>query len=193
MTEEPHLTSEDVAAYLDDALSESDTARIRSHLAACETCRSEISSVSQLLDRAPSARRRFAVFPALAAAAVVMVVLGRQAIDRNSTSEQLRGNTTPTAHEGVSGFKAIAPRDRLTVRTGTVFVWRPPLPGASYRFTLTDEHGGRIWTGSTNDTTITLPDGILLRQDQSYHWFVDAVLPDGSAATTGITSFQVAR
>lgn len=193
MTEEPHLTSEDVAAYLDDALSESDSARIQRHLAACDACRSEISSVSQLLDRAPRARRRFAAFPALAAAAVVIVVLGRAAIDRNSTSEQLRGNATPAVHEGVPGFRAVVPRDQLNVRDGAVFVWRPPLPGASYRFVLTDEQGGMIWTGATNDTTVTLPASTLLRQDQRYHWFVDAVLPDGSSATTGITSFQVVR
>lgn len=193
MTEEAHLTSEDVAAYLDNALSEPDSARIRAHLAGCEACRTEISSVSRLLDSAPRASRRFVVLPALAAAAVIVVFVGKAAIDSRSAADELRGNDMPAAHEGVSAFQAVAPRGRQTIGDGVVFVWRPPLPGVTYRFTLTDEQGGKIWIGSTNDTSITLPDSVLLRQDGNYHWFVDGLLPDGTAATTGITSFQLAR
>ncbi len=193
MTEEPHLTTEEVAAYVDDALSEADTLRVKSHLATCEDCRSEVLSVSRLLESAPRAKRRFAYWPALAAAAVVAVLIGRAVTDGDTSGERIRGSGPPAAPEGVTAFRAVAPQGRLTMGDGVVFVWRPPLPGASYRFTLTDEQGGRIWTGSTNDTTITLPDTIPLQQNRNYHWFVDGVLPDGTAATTGITSFQIAR
>lgn len=193
MTEEAHLTSEDVAAYLDNALSESDGARIRAHLAGCEACRAEIGSVSRLIDSAPRAGRRFVALPALAAAAVIIVFAGKAAIDSRSASDELRGNDIPATLEGVSAFQAVTPRGRQPIGDGVVFVWRPPLPGVTYRFTLTDEQGGKIWIGSTSDTSITLPDSVRLQQERSYHWFVDGLLPDGTAATTGITSFQLAR
>lgn len=192
MMGEPHLTSEEVAAYVDEALSEADSARIRSHLASCEECRSEVQSVSRLLEGAPRARRRFVYVPALAAAAVVAVLIGRAATDGDAP-ERLRTRTTPAAHEGVSAVEGLAPIGRQNIGDRIVFVWRPPLAGATYRLTLTDQRGGKIWTGSTNDTTITLPDAAVLRENQTYHWFVDALLPDGTDATTGVTSFRAVR
>jgi hypothetical protein len=193
MTEEPHLTTEEVAAYVDDALSEAESVRIKAHLATCEDCRSEVLSVSRLLETAPRARRRFGYWPALAAAAVVAVLIGRAVTDGDTPSDRVRGDTAPPAHEGVAAFQALSPIGRHPVGDRIDFVWRPPLAGATYRFTLTDERGGTIWTGSTNDTTITLPDAAVLRDNQNYHWFVDALLPDGTDATTGVRSFQVVR
>lgn len=193
MTEEPHLTTEEVAAYVDDALSEAESVRIKAHLATCEACRSEVLSVSRLLETAPRARRRFAYWPALAAAAVVAVLIGRAVTDGDTPNDRVRGATAEPVHEGVAAFQALSPLGRHPVGDRIDFVWRPPLAGATYRFTLTDERGGKIWTGSTNDTTITLPDRTAVRENTSYQWYVDALLPDGSAATTGIVSFRIAR
>lgn len=192
MNEERHLTSEEVAGYLDQALSEVDSARIRVHLASCAPCRDEIRSASRLLERAPRARSRF-VMPAVAAAAVLAVLLGKAVIDANSPSEQLRGNTSPAVHEGVSAFQAVAPIGRQRLGDRTVFVWRPMSPLATYRLTLTDERGERIWVQSTTDTSVALADRTALTEGLVYHWYVDALLPDGTTATTGIASFQVVR
>jgi hypothetical protein len=189
-----HLTSEEVAAYLDNTLSEAECARVKSHLADCDACRKEVVSVSKLLAGASRSRHRVIAFSTLAAAAALAFLLVRPSIDSTlPASVALRGRDTPAASEGVSALRAIAPVGPETSADGTVFVWHPALPGATYRFTLTDERGGKVWVGSTNDTTLALPRETSLLKNRDYHWYVDVLLPDGSSATTGITSFQVVR
>jgi putative zinc finger protein len=194
MTAGGHLTSEEVAAYLDNTLSEAESARVKSHLADCDACRQEVVAVSKLLAGASRSKRRFAALSTLAAAAVIAVFLVRSPIDSKSPlGGPLRGRDVPSASEGVSGLKAIAPIGRQTNADRIVFVWHPALPGATYRFTLADDRGGKIWVASTNDTTVSIPAETSLLKDRDYHWYVDVLQPDGSSATTGITSFQVAR
>jgi hypothetical protein len=194
MSTAPHLASEEVAAYLDNTLSEAECARVKSHLADCDVCREEIVSVSKLLERAPRTRRRVIALSTLAAAAVLTVFLVRPSIDSElPTRAPLRGRDAPFASEGVPGVRAIAPIGLQTNGDGILFVWHPALAGAGYRFTLTDDRGGKIWVGSTNDTTLAIPNGTALLTNQSYHWYVDVLQPDGSSATTGIMSFQVVR
>lgn len=194
MTADRHLASEEVAAYLDNTLSEAECARVRSHLADCNACREELVSVSRLLEGAPRSRRRFVALSSMAAAAVLAIFLVRPLTDSDlPATGQLRGSVTPLTGEGVSGLQAVAPIGRQTIGDGIVFVWHPALPGATYRFTLTDDLGGKIWVGSTTDTTLALPDETSLPRNRGYHWYVDALRPDGSSATTGITSFEVVR
>ena len=192
MTTAGHLASEEVAAYLDKALSEAECARVESHLADCDACREEMVSVSKLLERAPRSRSPVFALSAIAAAAVLAVVVGRASLDTESFSRgRLRASDTPFALEGVRSVRAVAPIGRQIMGHGIVFVWHPALAGASYRFTLTDDRGGTIWVGSTNDTTLVVPDDAGMGMGRSYHWFVDAIQPDGRSATTGISSFQL--
>jgi hypothetical protein len=58
---------------------------------------------------------------------------------------------------------------------------------------LTDDRGGKLWIGSTNDTTLAIPKSRAVLPGQSYHWYVDVLQADAAAATSGIKSFQVAR
>jgi hypothetical protein len=194
MSTAPHLGSEEVAAYLDNALSEAECARVKAHLADCEVCREEVVSVSKLLHLAPRSRRRAIAFSGLAAAAVLAFFLVRPSPDSKLPAlAQIRGRDTPVASEGVSSVRAIAPIGRQTNGAGIRFAWHPSSSGATYRLTLTDDRGAKVWAGSTNDTTLAIPNGIALPPGRSYNWYVDALLPDGSSATTGITSFQVGR
>lgn len=194
MSTGPHLGSEEVAAYLDNTLSDAECARVKAHLADCDVCREEIVSVSKLLDRAPRSRRRVIAFSAVAAAAALAFVLVRPWPDSSLPARVVvRGRDTPLASEGGAGVRAIAPIGRQANSTGTLFVWHPSAPGTTYHLTLTDDRGGRVWVGSTNDTTLSIPKQNALLPNRNYNWYVDALLPDGSSATTGITSFQIVR
>lgn len=196
MTTERHLTSEEVATYLDNTLSDTDRARVKAHLADCDACRQEIVSVSKLLEGAPRSRRRFVALSAMAAAAAVLVVfLVRPSTDSElpAAGGQLRRGDTPFASEGVSRVRALAPIGPQSDVDRIVFVWHPTLPGAVYRLTLTDDRGDKILVRSTNDTTLVIPDDTSPLKAGSYHWYVDVLQPDGSSATTGVTSFQVVR
>lgn len=194
MSTGPHLGSEEVAAYLDNTLSETECARVKAHIADCDLCRQEVVSVSKLLDGAPRSKRRVIAFSSVAVAAALTFLLLRSPTDSSFTPKQaIRGRDTPLASDEVSSVRAIAPSGSEVAGDEILFVWHRPAPGATYRFTLTDERGEKIWVGSTTDTALVLPKQFALVPKQTYNWFVDALLPDGSSATTGITSFQIVR
>jgi hypothetical protein len=187
-----HLASEELAAYLDKTLSEAERARVEAHLADCDACREELVSAAKLLQHAPRSTRWFIGLSAIAAAAVLAVFVGRASIDSEPfAGEQLRGGDTPFASEGSPSVRAVAPIGRKSIGAGIGFIWRPIVPEAVYRFTLTDDRGGIIWVETTSDTTLPLPNHIVLGQGRTFHWYVDVLRPDGSSATTGIKSFQV--
>jgi hypothetical protein len=194
MSTGPHLGSEEVAAYLDNTLSDAECARVKAHLADCDVCREEVVSVSKLLERAPRSRRRVIALGSVLAAAALAFLLVRPSADSNPPARvAVRGPDTPLASEGVSGVRAIAPIGAQTTGDNMLFVWHRPSQEATYRFTLTDDRGKKIWVGSTNDTMLVVPKQFALVAKHTYNWFVDALLPDGSSATTGITSFQIVR
>jgi hypothetical protein len=195
MTDGPHLTSEEVAAYVDDTLSDAECARVKAHLADCGTCRREIVSVARLIQRAPRSKRSVVAFSAIAAAAaIVVIVVARPSADSAFTAGgSARGAGTPGASEGVNAVRAIAPIGRQSTSDNILFVWHPAPSGAEYRLTLTDDRGGKLWTGSTNDTTLRIPKGAVSLPGGGYHWYVDVLQNDGGTATTGIESFQISR
>jgi hypothetical protein len=195
MTDGPHLTSEEVAAYVDDTLSDAECARVKAHLADCDRCRAEVVSVARLVQRAPRLRRSvFALASLAAAAAIVVILVARPSTDSDSAARpSFRGADRPAASEGVNVVRAIAPIGRQTAGYDILFVWHPTSSGAAYRVTLTDDRGGKLWTASTGDTTLRIPPGALHLRNGGYHWYVDVLQTDGGSATSGIKSFQISR
>lgn len=195
MTDGPHLTSEEVASYIDNTLSEAQCARAKAHLADCDACRNEIVSVSRLIQRAPRSRRSFVGLSAIAVAAAIVVIL----VARPSTGSDspaggaLRGRGTHAASEGVDVVRAVAPMGKQSTTDNILFVWHRASLGAEYRLMLTDDSGGQLWTGSTNDTTLRIPKGAVSLSKGGYHWYVDVLQADGGTATTGIMSFEISR
>jgi hypothetical protein len=195
MTDGPHLTSEEIASYIDSTLSDAECARVKAHLADCDACREEVVSVSRLVQGAPRSKRRVVALSAIAAAAaVVAIVVARPSTDFGFPPQgSLRGRISPAASEGVNVVKAIAPIGHQTTSDNIVFVWHTASSGAEYRLTLTDDRGGKLWIGSTNDTTLRIPSNVVALPKGGYHWYVDVLQSDGGAATTGINSFQISR
>lgn len=195
MTDGPHLTSEEVAAYVDDTLSEAECARVKAHLADCDPCRKEVVSVSRLVQRAPRSRLSVVVLSSIAAAAAIVVIfVARPSTDSESaTGGSFRGPDRPAASEGVNVVRAIGPLGRQSTEGNILFVWHPASSGAAYRLTLTDDRGGKLWTASTGDTAVRIPPGSLHLPNGGYHWYVDVLQADGGSATSGIKSFQISR
>lgn len=71
------------------------------------------------------------------------------------------------------------------------FVWGSVSGVASYRLTLTRLDGATVWSASTRDTLVALPDSIHLAAGQQYFWIADALLADGGVRTTGPREFQI--
>jgi hypothetical protein len=50
--------------------------------------------------------------------------------------------------------------------------------------------GGTVHSEASSDTALLLMDSGMLVPDQAYFWYVDALLADGSTATTGVQRFS---
>ncbi len=182
----PHLSVEQVAAFVDRGLTRDQRTHVEAHLAQCEECRSEVVEVARLV-RA-RARRRWLVLVPLAAAAGVLLVVnpfapssGRRAVERGGLPSSAGSVSTiaPAAD-------AVLPLQRAT------FIWHGAAAAASYRLTVTNEVGDVVWTGLTADTTIIIPDRIRLVAGRAYAWYVDVLLPDGRSNASAVQRFRTA-
>jgi anti-sigma factor RsiW len=181
----PHLSIEELAAYLDGRLSDPARARLDRHLAACDGCRDEWVATTRLVSR--PVRRLRPVFVAAAAAVVALLVLpGLLQRTPRSDVQQERAGVAADA------LVALAPADSVLIAPDTArFVWSGSGAGASYRLTLTDSTGAVLWSAETLDTTLRPSDPALLRPGL-YFWYVDARLADGRSRTTGAHQFHIA-
>jgi hypothetical protein len=67
--------------------------------------------------------------------------------------------------------------------------WAPIEPDARYLLTVTTAEGDSVWELMTADTSAAVP--IALEPGGEYLWYVDALLPDGSSASSGVHHFRV--
>jgi hypothetical protein len=176
-----------VAAYVHRALSPEARRIVELHLAECEKCRWEVAEVVSLVRR--SARRgwSYIMLPAAAAAAVLFLAVLPSRIGERDEARLRTG-----VGEGVPAITVVAPTSGDSVPLdGIDFTWRWFAPDAQYNVRLTTAEGSEVWRTSTRDTSAVPPSDIGLVPGQTYFWYVDALLPDGSSATTGIRRFTV--
>lgn len=190
-----HLTSEDLAAYVSRAIHGPKLDPLEEHLEGCKACRDELVAVAALLRSARGQRRRRVAGGAvLTAAALSGVALLGTSIERILSEQPVLRNSGVGLEEGVRSFSAVTPRDgaRLETSSGVLFAWRAVAPAAFYSLTVTDERGDLVWRGSTSDTLLQLPSDIAIRAGSRYFWFVEALLADGTTATTDANGFWTA-
>jgi len=194
-----HLTSDEVAAYVDGRSSTADRSGIDAHLADCDLCRAEVLEVRSMLKSAPHARRSNRSLRALvgaAAAAVILVALPWRDLRRPSLSP----------NSGVGTERAVVPdggRDSVVIVTPTAdgavatgrltFTWRRGESDAQFTVTLLNTRGDIRWSGSTPDTVITVPDSVALPPAASYVVYVDALRSDGTSARSAPRMFTIRR
>lgn len=182
-----HLSAEDVAAYLDRRLTAAARDRVEAHLAWCKPCRDEVVELVRLRRPEPRRRRWYILAPAAAAAAALIVVT----LGRSRPAEAPGGTTRAATLEGIERFDVVRPVPNSTVSADArEFVWRSVGANATYRITITDPSGGLVWSGTIQDTAVTPSGDIALRPGQGYFWYVDALLPDGRSANTGVKEFR---
>jgi len=186
-----HLTPHEIAAYLAGSVTGTDRDQMERHLTICDPCRLEMVAGSRDVPR-PNPAKWVAVAVPLAAAAVMATLLllpsGPRPDPATPVSPVLRGESS----EGVPTFDALEPADGETVgAAGIQFGWRSKGSDAHYSLTLADAQGDVVWTRTSPDTVLALPDEILLEAGSTYFWFVDALLPGARFATTGIQKFMV--
>jgi len=107
----------------------------------------------------------------------------------------------PGEAPGIERSRATAARLAVVAPTASaevavdsvVFTWRSAGVGANYRVTVATEDGSTVWTGTTGDTTVSLPDSVTLAPSRTWFWYVDALFPDGRSTSTGIQRLRTQR
>ena len=191
-----HPETSEIAAYLDDRLPEPAKARLQAHLAECTDCRDEVVELIELMETHERTGRRRWILPVVGAAAVAAVVL---LVAVPTVREEVEGPPIVRApqaapdREAVRAIEVASPHEERPIeRTSLAFSWEPVTSDASYRVTVTDSSGIPIWNAETDQTRISPPPDVALDAGASYLWFVDAVLPDGTTATSGVRPLKIA-
>jgi hypothetical protein len=177
----------EIAAYIDHGLPSSRIDEIEDHLAHCAICRDNVVSAQALLRKSRRSQRLSKLaLVGLAAAAIAIVALPSIRKSSIPESDVMRDNAIP------SGMRVYGPLGEVR-DVPSRFAWSP-LPGAlSYHVTITTDIGANVWSGSSSDTVMVLPKGIVLVPGQKYLWAVDAVTSEGSTVSTGLREFGIAR
>jgi len=186
MTQETHLTDEDLAAYVDGELDIAARTRIEGHLLACDECRNLVSGAGQLLPPPARRTRRIVMLTGGLAAAAVLVLMLVPRTPAPDPASQTR-DAEVVGPTGLN-FAADAPPANASVRVDTlVFRWTAIGEGTTYQLTVSDPAGAIVWTEQTTRTSLALPESAvsLFEPEQTYYWRVDALLPDLRSATTG--------
>ncbi len=184
-----HPSVEDLAAFLDRTLLDTEHALIVEHLEQCEVCRLEVAVAVDTLSTHNRRRRalKWAV-PMVAAAAIAMLLL------MPATSVVIPGDPAPIERgeraEGIGAFSVVSPAEDEVLGAPPTFVWRSAGSGVTYALTVTDEVGDVVWSGQASDTVMVAPVSLTLPSG-SYFWIVDALLERGRKATTGVQRFQM--
>ncbi|MEP7327273.1 MAG: zf-HC2 domain-containing protein [Gemmatimonadota bacterium] len=175
----------EVAAYLDRQLPSSDRERIERHLANCVDCRLEITETSHILARGRRQRLGFAGGILLATAAALLLVM------RPVMVRAPEGPVSPPLREtaDIAPLIGYGPSGEVTFRS-LRFVWGSAPNATAYRLTVSAADGVPVWSASTLDTIVILPDSVRLQAGRRYFWLADALLDDGATRSTGLREFQ---
>ena len=193
MIETEHLNPDLVAAYLEGCLPDGERESVEAHLSECDECCDELRAIDDTLRSTWSAGslRRFAV-PAVAAAAVLVAVLvARPWSERLPMSGAEPGVAERTGPDIVSTrIESLSPVQGTVVDPGDIRLrWRSAGEGARYQINVTTTQGDSVWVSMVTDTSARVPSGVV-GPNQEYLWYVDALLPNGRTASTGISHFR---
>lgn len=195
MTDGPpqHLSPEEIAAYLGGQVTDARRGEMEAHLADCDACRSDLIQASELAEAdGGQSRWILRLVPVLAAAILAAIIFLPSTPSSNLQESELR--LREGGSEAISTITVVEPEFGETVSTsGMVFRWNAAGHEAFYELTLASMVGTVLWTASSSDTIVTLPETIRLQEGESYFWYVDALLPGAQTATTGIQEFVAER
>lgn len=176
----------ELAAYLDRRLQGAERDRAEAHLAGCAECREELNQ-SYLLTRRIRRPLRIALagLITVAAALLLLVRTGAGPASRSTEDSLLRQGDASAA------VVAYAPMGE-TARGAVRFVWARVPAATTYHLTLSRVDGATLWSASTTDTALALPDSIALTPGVRYLWVADALLASGQTRSTGLREFLAA-
>ncbi|HUE95411.1 MAG TPA: zf-HC2 domain-containing protein [Longimicrobiaceae bacterium] len=188
-----HLDAALVAAYLENACEVEERRRVEEHLAACAECTAELVGLDDTI-RALSTRKRGRVAIPLVAFGVAAGIGALIVLRPPDVPAPLPSEVPPIVQrsrpEARSSIEVLEPAPGAIVAEGEVVLrWAPIEVEARYLVTVTTSDGDSVWALLTPDSAAAIP--VPLDPGGEYLWYVDALLPGGSTASSGVHHFQV--
>jgi hypothetical protein len=120
-----------------------------------------------------SQRRTFTAWPiAIAASLIAAVGLGTWVARRSGDEpDRLRGPSV--------AIPLYAPAETVLADSVRLFLWSGNADATQYLFELTTATGTLLYSATTADTSLALPDSLQLTPGTSYLWWVRATTPGG--------------
>jgi hypothetical protein len=186
-----HLSAELIAAYIDRTLAPVQQDEVEGHLTWCGDCRLAAVEAAEFVTGRRKRRYAFAGAATAAAAAAAVALLMVSPLTQTGPREPLL-RSTGAGGTDVPAIPVVSPEDGDSAGAeGLSFVWRSMGSDMHYRFSLSTADGTELWGDAVTDTFLTVPADVVLVPGETYVWFVDALLPDGRAASTGLLRLTI--
>jgi hypothetical protein len=122
---------------------------------------------------------------AIAAALILFVGTQVWVQMRTSRADALRGSTAMVT--------VLAPGTSAPAGSRLHFTWHRVPDATDYALQVVDTDGSAVYSGLTRDTTLALPDGVGLRSDREYRWWVEANRSTGGPLKSAVQALRVTR
>ena len=163
-------------AVVDGSASEAERIATLRHVGLCRACQSDLGLLTSAGEAAgsvtavPGWRR----WPALAAAAIVLVVAGSFAIREATlgTPADVLRDAAPTP------VRLLAPAESVAATTPVNLVWSALPDTRRYEIEILRPTGEVVYATTAVDTVLVVPASVLT-PGADYRWWVVAVLPEG--------------
>ena len=117
-------------------------------------------------------RRTFVAWPlAIAASLIAAIGLGTWLARGGTDVDQLRGPSV--------AIPLYAPAETALADSARVFLWSGNPDATQYLFELSTAGGNALFSATTTDSSLALPDSVRLAPGASYFWYVRATTPQG--------------
>ncbi len=181
---EKHLGPEVIAQVASGALAGTYRAAALAHVEGCDACRADLTYLVRFERR--RRRRTLAIAGGLGMAALAVLVMPSAPV------LQVDPQTVRGGDEGIPRVASYRPANRSVVEGDSIeFSWQGMGAGAQYTFLLSTATGQPVLERASRDSTLYLGTSDLLEPGGEYLWLVDALLADGTAATSAVWRFSV--
>jgi hypothetical protein len=208
-----HTDAHEVLLYVEGKLSDNERKIIEAHVAQCEPCAKRFADLSRLprilnqtvpfeidegtfkkavaiVPRGKSRQLLYRLFTppfrmALAGMAIAIIAVSTYLLLPKPEPSKFRSDRV----EGSTTLR-LYPEDGAIVREERPsFRWTSIGTSSVYRFSLMDETGAVIWQNDPRDTSITLPESLVLQSGKTYLWRVETFFADKALDRSALHAF----
>ena len=211
-----HSDDQEILLYLEDKLPPAKREHLEKHIGRCKPCAARFADLSRLasileeplpgdLDEATQKKavellgpgrplqggspafRLFAPQYRIVFAGVAALVLIVSVYLFLPDEPQVQFRSDRSEH---AGSFVLIPEDGARVRSHDVeFRWTSLGESMAYKFSLLRETGAVVWSADVRDTSISLPESIVLQPGKTYLWQIETSLADKKLERSAVHAF----